>query len=114
MHLIQVLTCLHKNKLFSELSKFLFFQGTIEYLGHVVTPYCIHTYPHNIESMLTWPLRKSQKHLCGFLGFTGYYRCFIRGHATIAAPLTGLLCKDNFMWTSIASHAFESLKQDMV
>lgn len=38
---------------------------------------------------------------------------FIKGYATIAAPLTDLLHKDGFHWTSQASSAFVALKQAM-
>ena len=44
----------------------------------------------------------------GFPG--GYYRRFIKGFGTIAAPLTQLLRKESFRWTEEASAAFYALK----
>ena len=48
------------------------------------------------------------------MGLTGYYRRFIRGYASFAAPLTYFLCKDAFQWTPAAAEAFEALKRAMV
>ncbi|XP_074326722.1 uncharacterized protein LOC141664668 [Apium graveolens] len=41
-------------------------------------------------------------------------REFIKGYASITAPLTDLLCKDSFNWSSLTEVAFTSLKQAML
>ena len=48
------------------------------------------------------------------MGLTSYYRWFIHGYASLAAPLTDLLYKDAFQWTQAAAEAFEALKRAMV
>ena len=49
----------------------------------------------------------------GFLGLIGFYKHFIYGYMIMAAPLTDLLCKDQFSWNHDVQHAFDKLKQAM-
>jgi hypothetical protein len=47
----------------------------------------------------------------GFLGLAGYYQKFIRDFGSIVVPLTRLLRKEVFAWTSEAAEAFAALKR---
>ncbi|GJY80265.1 ty3-gypsy retrotransposon protein [Tanacetum coccineum] len=51
------------------------------------------------------------EYLGNIISKQGYYQRFIKGYATLAAPLTDLLRKDGFKWEDRESEAFEALKQ---
>lgn len=63
-------------------------------LGHVITAEGVSTNPAKMECMLKWPKANNLKSLRGFLGFTGYYRKFIRNYSIISKPFTDMLKKD--------------------
>jgi hypothetical protein len=69
--------------------------------------------PKKIEAMQDWPYPKTLKILCGFLGFTGYHRKFVKNYGKIATPLTTLLKKTSFTWTPAVAQAFQTLKTTM-
>lgn len=102
-----------KGKFFLKASKCLFAQRQLEYLGHIVSHQGVEPEPSKIRAMVEWPIPSTIKALRGFLGLTGFYRKFIQGYASIAAPLTALLRKDSFVWNIDAQSAFEKLKEAM-
>lgn len=71
-------------------SKCKFFQTTVRYLGHIVSERGVETDPEKIESLKTWPRPKDLRELRSFLGFSGYYRRFIKGYSSIVRPLNDL------------------------
>jgi hypothetical protein len=90
-HLTVVLNILKNHQLFAKKSKCSFGCQEIEYLGHLISKNRVRADPKKNESMLNWPFPSTLKSLRGFLGLTGYYRKFIKGYGSIAAPLTSLL-----------------------
>ena len=82
-------------------------------MGHIVSHEGVKVYPNKIKAIKEWKIPTSIKHLRGLLGWTGYYRRFVKNYGRIAAPLTTLLKKDAFSWTPEATKAFKHLKEAM-
>ncbi|MCG8030630.1 MAG: reverse transcriptase family protein [Candidatus Thiodiazotropha taylori] len=82
---------LEKHNLKLKPSKCEFFKEKDVYLGHVVSAEGVHVDPSKTEAVRNWPIPKSTKDVRKFLGFTGYYRRFVKGYASIARPLNDLL-----------------------
>jgi hypothetical protein len=112
-HVDQVLHLLSQHQLFLKQSKYAFGASEVEYLGHLVGKDGIRVDPKNIEAMQDWPHPKTLKSLCGFLRLTRYYRKFVKNNGKIATPLTTLLKKNYFTWTSAIAQAFQTLKMAM-
>lgn len=50
------------------------------------------------------------KEVRGFLGLTGYYRCFLKVYAQVTSLLTEVLKKNAFCWTEVQHAAFLKIK----
>jgi hypothetical protein len=105
-HVDRVLHLLSQQQLFLKQSKCDFGASELEYLGHLVGKDGARVDPKNIEAMQDWPHPKTLKSLHGFLGLIGYYRKFVKNYGKIATPLTALLKKNSFNWTTNAAQAF--------
>ena len=92
----------------------MFTQLQLDFLNHIVSARGVAPDPSKIEAMVNWPVPTTTHALRDFLGLTGFYRKFIKGYASIAAPLTTLLQKDNFHWGEAPQEAFDSLKRAMI
>jgi hypothetical protein len=66
--------------------------------------------PAKVQAIIDWPTPRSPRAVRGFLGLAGYYRKFVHNYCTIAAPLTGLLKKEAFVWDDATATAFATLK----
>ena len=65
-----------------------FFRTEVEYLGHEVGQRGIRPSLSKIQALHDWKLPTDVTQLKSFLGFTGFYRRFIKGYAEVAKPLT--------------------------
>ena len=89
-----------------------FFRRKVEYLGHRVSGEGIQPSLDKIQGLHGIETPKNLGEVRTFLGFTGYYRRFVKNYSHLAAPLTGLTKKGvRFMWSEDQERAFQSLKE---
>ncbi len=130
--LLNVLSRLKEYGLKLSLEKCKFCQTSVRYLGHIVSERGVETDPEKIQALKTWPSPKNLKELRSFLGFSGYYRRFIKDYSRIVKSLNDLTSgypplrkggkktdkkgpyyhpKDPFgdRWTPLCEEAFQSV-----
>ena len=84
------------------------------YLGYTIGRGLVKPQEAKLRAIREWPRPVTKKQVRAFLGLAGYYRRFIGGFATIAAPLTELTTKRHSRmvgWNPAAEAAFAQLKQ---
>ncbi|CAH9146476.1 unnamed protein product [Cuscuta epithymum] len=109
-HIHTTFAILRKQQLYVKFSKCAFGLKELLYLGHLISVDGVKVDPEKIAPMLSWRTPATVTELRGFLGLTGYYRRFVRGYGIIAKPMTDLLKKGKFQWSSAANDAFQRLK----
>ncbi|XP_019059506.1 PREDICTED: uncharacterized protein LOC109117174 [Tarenaya hassleriana] len=110
-HLKLVLDVLRENELYIKLEKCDFAQPQVEFLGHYVKDGQLLMDPKKIKSIREWNRPKTVPQLRSFLGLVNYYRRFILGYSSIAAPLSDMLKKDKkWDWTDKCQAAFDKLR----
>jgi len=114
-HIETTLKILTAHQLYANISKCEFGLTEIGYLGHIISSKRVRVDPQKITAIVQWPVPTSITAVRGFLGLTGYYRCFIQNYAHLASPLSNLLKKDvtTFIWPKPAHDAFLSLKDKL-
>ena len=71
-----------------------FWQDEVKFLGHVVSKEGISVDPAKVEAILNWERPKNVCEIHSFLGLAGYYRRFVEGFGSLAAPMTQLTKKE--------------------
>ena len=104
---------LEKEDFFLKLSKCLFHQTAIDYLGIRIEGGRIQIDPTKINGLANWKEVLENLHeLRSTLGAFGYNRPFVKGYAGVVRPLTHLTKKDvPFVWTPECTKAIQTLKE---
>jgi hypothetical protein len=105
-----VLECLRKHKLFLKHEKCEFEKTRIEYLGLIISEGQVEMDLVKVAGVAEWPVPTSRKEVQQFLGFTNFYRRFIRDYSHIARPLFDLTGKTEFKWGEEQEAAFQDLR----
>ena len=67
-----------------------------------------------VKAILDWPVPRSVVEVRTIQGLATFYRRFIKGFSTIAAPLTDCLKLSTFAWDEAKQQSFESLKAALI
>ena len=87
------------------------FRSQVNFLGHVATREGVICDPEKIEKVVHWPAPSGLKELQSFLGFTNYYRRFVKNYSELVSPLTKLTRKNvTYVWDEQCQRAFQHLK----
>ncbi|KAL0154660.1 hypothetical protein M9458_048923, partial [Cirrhinus mrigala] len=111
-HVRSVLKRLIQYQLYAKLEKCEFHQTSTTFLGYIISQEGVAMDDRKVEAVLRWPQPQTLKELQRFLGFANFYRRFIRGFSTVAAPLTAMTKRQTarLNWTPEALRAFDELR----
>ena len=113
-NLEEVLARLKSHGIRVKSSKCLFFQESVEYLGHKITSEGLHTTTKKVDAIQLAPTPKNQQELRSFLGLLHYYGKFIPNLASLIYPLNNLLKANTpWNWTEQCEQAFKNAKQKL-
>src|SRR6266481_3769374 len=108
----QVLTTLHKRRLFLKPEKCKFEQKEVEYLGLVISKDHVAMDPTKVRGVMEWPTPMKVKEVQSFLGFVNFYQKFIHDFSDVARLLYALTCKTQWwVWGSPEQKVFDALKK---
>ncbi|KAI2654828.1 Transposon Tf2-9 polyprotein [Labeo rohita] len=112
-HVAEVLQKLREHQLYLKAEKCSFHQPSIHFLGYIIDRLGVRMDEGKVEAVISWPEPKSIKELQRFLGFSNFYRRFIKGYSEITSSITNLLKGHPraLNWTPEASKAFQTLKE---
>ncbi|SJL16278.1 uncharacterized protein ARMOST_19798 [Armillaria ostoyae] len=108
-----VLELLRKHKLFLKAEKCEFEVLETEYLGVIISKGSIRMDPVKVAGIVEWPTPTKKKELQSFLGFTNFYRHFIKDYSMIVCPMTRLMGKETWAWGTVQQIAFQRLKHQL-
>lgn len=118
-HLRQVFRVLEKYGLRVQMSKCVFGQTSVDFLGYKVSSDGISPLPARVEALTDFPLPTTRFDLKRFLGLVNFYRRCLPKAASIQAPLfrliDGNIKRDTrpIAWTQETKDVFQNLKDSL-
>jgi hypothetical protein len=110
----EMLETLGNNDLYLNIDKCEFEQLYINFLGVHVENNQLKMEEGKVEKVKNWLPPRNLKEVRQFLGFTGYYRYFIKGYSVIAKPLLELTRQATpWHWDPPQQNTFKMLKTKM-
>jgi hypothetical protein len=110
----EMLMILRQNDLYLNINKCQFEQAEVDYLGIHVGGKRIHMEEAKVKKVKHWKPPCNATEVWHFLGFTGYYRYFIKGYSQIARPLLDLTKQSTtWHWGMDQQKAFDKLRTKM-
>src|SRR5258708_17072996 len=107
----QILTTLHKWRLFLKPEKCKFEQKEVKYLGLVISKDHVAMDLTKVCRVMEWPTPTKVKEVQSFLGFVNVYQKFICDFSNITHPLYTLTCKTHLcVCGSLDQEAVDALK----
>lgn len=115
-HLQLVFERLREVNLKLKLEKCQFMKKDLTYLGLNINGEGAKPSQTHVEKLTSYKQPTTLKQLRGFLGFTGFYRKFIKNYGTIARPLVEATLKQNvngnkIKWNDECEKSFQELKR---
>jgi Reverse transcriptase (RNA-dependent DNA polymerase)/RNase H-like domain found in reverse transcriptase len=111
----QILAKLMEHNLFLKLEKCSFKQPSIEFLGVRIMQGQVQMDDTKVDKVRHWKPPTNVMEVCKFLGFTGYYRYFIKDYSKITCPLLQLThLMTPWTWGEGEKTAFEILQKAMI
>ncbi|KAI2654616.1 Transposon Tf2-8 polyprotein [Labeo rohita] len=112
-HVQQVLHKLRDYSLYLKLEKCEFHRSSVQFLGYIISAEGVQMDQGKVSAIQEWPQPLTVKELQRFLGFSNFYRRFIKDYSSITAPLTSLLRgkPKTLCWNPSPHEAFRQLKK---
>ncbi|SJK99917.1 uncharacterized protein ARMOST_03228 [Armillaria ostoyae] len=102
----------HRCILFLKAKKCEFEVLETEYLGVIISKGQVRMDPIKLAGIAEWPT-PTKKELQSFLGFTNFYRKFIKNYSKVVRALTQLTGNAEWTWGTAQNQAFQQLKKQM-
>lgn len=114
-HVKAVLYALRDAGLRCDIKKCEFEVQEVTYLGLIISTTGIKMDPQKVKAIVDWRPPSCLKDVQAFLGFSNFYRRFIKSFSRIVKPLVALTRKDvKFHFSPVCEAAFEALKKAFV